>query len=385
MKKLFTKQDNIKISFMKNLTKVTTALLIILGITFASGKQAQATTVTTGTQVTVVVDYLEETAVVTAGTGGSTKFYISTDNEKSWEMIETNGMIDISSMLAKKEAVICFKGNKDIATNKVTLQAEDSTLKATYVVTNGVGSITFNTTAQLEYRKGANGKWKTTSGTMSTMMYEIKGATLFFRTPATTIKRAGKAISVKVSKRPTAPSIKIDGSKFTISGLKSGATEYRIGDSLVWIPFKPTDTKIKTLDLAALLVTSPVANTPIPAAIIEFHTLGAGKKASSAIRIVEIPLQITMPAVVSVSGSSITINDADTKKAYEYSLVKKGTTFSMSTAKWTQITSARVTVDKKAEVGDKILVRIKSTVDKTTKQVILASTYIEVPITSVTK
>ncbi|MGB4659441.1 MAG: hypothetical protein WBI07_09690, partial [Mobilitalea sp.] len=220
MKNLFKNQESKKTSFIKNLTKVATALLVILGITFASEQQAQATTVTTGTQVGVVVDYLEETAVVTAGTGGSTKFYISTDNEKSWEMIETYGIIDISSMLAKKEVIVCFKGNKDTATNKVTLQAEDSTLKATYVVTNGVGSITFNTTAQLEYRKGANGKWKTTSGTMSTMMFEIKGATIFFRTPATTIKRAGKAVSVKVSKRPTAPSIKIDGGKLNISGLK---------------------------------------------------------------------------------------------------------------------------------------------------------------------
>ncbi|MGB4661218.1 MAG: hypothetical protein WBI07_18745, partial [Mobilitalea sp.] len=147
----------------------------------------------------------------------------------------------------------------------------------------------------------------------------------------------------------------------------------------------PTDTKVKTLDLSALLVASTVANTPIPAAIIEFHTLGSGKKASSAIRIVQIPLQATMPAVVSISGSSITISDADTKKAYEYTLVKKGAVLSLSTAKWTQITSARVAVDKKAEIGDKILVRIKSTVDKTTKQVILASTYIEFPITSVTK
>jgi len=384
MKKIFKNHEGKDTLFMKNISKVTIAFLVILGITFATRQEAQATTVVTGTQVKVVVDYLEETAVVTAGTGGSTKFYISTDNEKSWEMIETYGIIDISTLLAKKEIIVCFKGNKDTVTNKVTLQAEDSTLKAAYVVTNGVGSITFSTTAQLEYRKGANGNWKTVIDA-STMMYEIKGATLFFRTPATTIKRAGKVISVKVSKRPAAPSVKVDGSKLIISGLNSGATEYRIGDSPAWTPFKPTDTKVKALDLTALLVTNAVANVAIPAAIIEFHTVGSGKKVSSVIKIVEIPLQLTMPAVVSVSGSSITINDADTKKAYEYTLVKKTAVFSLTTAKWTQITSARVTVDKKAEIGDKILVRIKSTVDKTTKQVIPASTYIEITITSVTK
>lgn len=333
-------------------------------------------------QVNVTVDYAEEMAMVTAGSGGSTKFYLSTDGKKSWDLLDTTA-VDLSGLLTTREYIIYFKGNKDSVPTAVTLQGEDRTLKPVYSIANGVGLITFTSPYTVQYKKGDNGSWKTVTSPFYTSIYELKGAKLYFRTAPSTTKRAGKIVTVNVRKRPSAPSVRLDGSKLCITGLSSGKTQYRIGDSTVWNTFTATTTTAKVLDLATLLGVT-VSNSPIPASIIEFRTSGADKRLPSSVKVLEIPLQTTMSAsFASINGTTLTILDSNTRKQYEYTVVSRGSFLNLNTARWSTINGGRTVKISRVGIGDKILVRIKSTVDTTTKQVIPASTYIEYLVTSI--
>jgi hypothetical protein len=333
--------------------------LIVSSMTPIKVAKADATT-----QVSATVDYTEEIIRVTAGTGHtSTRFYMSTDNQKTWDLLDVSGVVDISGFLASKVVTLYFKGNKDLSPAKVELPAEDSSLKAAYTIVGGDGRITLtNATSPVEYRKGANGPWRPMTGTvMYTAIYEVKGATLYFRTVATAGKRAGKIVTVKISKRPTAPTVKLDYSKLCISGLKAGETQYRVGDSSVWVPFTSTDPKVKSISLYTLLAVSPSAI--IPAGTIEFRTQGKDKKLHSSVKIIEVPAQITAPTNVALTGTTLTITDTNTKRYYEYTIVHANAILDYNTAKWTAVTSRNAVVIPKAIITDKIYVRLKSATD----------------------
>ncbi|MDF2544499.1 MAG: hypothetical protein K0S47_4217 [Herbinix sp.] len=378
---LHNQGENRKPLFNRNYLAISILFLLFFCINIHTTAKASSVS---GSSITVKINYLEEIATLSPGSGNSTKFYISLDKMKTWELIEPYGMMDISALLQAKSVELYFKGNKDANPVPVTLQGEENSLKVTYQIVGGEGrAVITNTTLPIEYRKGNNGAWKTASYSMSTTIYEIKGATLYFRTIATESKRAGKIVTFKVPKRPSAPSVKLDGSKLCITGMKSGEMLYRIGDSTSWVPYATNDPKIKYLDLKSLFGSSLPANTPIPAGMIEFRTGPTDKKAASAVKVIEITQQPTVPDTISLSGTTLTILDSDKKRAYEYTIVKKNTSLNLQTARWTSVTSAKSVVIKGVEVGDKILVRLKSRTDSTTKQLILASTYKELPVTSI--
>ena len=373
--------------YISKLLKVLIFITIIVGVFTSTVRKAEASAIAgTSGQVIVKINYLEEVAVVTAATGSSIKFYISTDNKKTWDLVDPSGVVDISGMLQKKESIIYFKGNKETTPTAVTLQAQDSSLKATYQVVGGEGSIILSgTTIPVEYRKGTYGRWKPVSSPIPTTIYEVKGATLYFQTIATTSKRAGAPVSVKISKKPAAPAIKLDGSKLYFTGLKSGETEYRVGDSAIWIPFAPTDTKLKTIDISTLFGMGTQVNTPILAGIVEFRTKATIKKVASSVKIIEVPVQPIFPDTAILNGTTLSIKDTDLKKAYEYVRVEKGATLNIKTAKWVSITaSAKPVVLKSTSIGDKIYVRLKSTTDNVSKVITPASTTKELTVITIT-
>lgn len=365
---------------------VSLLALIIIPLVINRSFNASANTTTSGSQVKVQIDLLEETAIVTAGPGGSTKFYISTDNMKTWEYIDYASAIDLSGIMSSKPVTVYFKGNKDTNPLKVDLPGEDNSLKVKYEVVDGVGRIVFsNSSLPVEYRKGSNGVWKSASNNMPTIQYELKGASLQFRTVATASRRAGKIVTVKIPKRPAAPSVSLDASKLVIKGLKAGQTQYRVGDATNWTTFSPPDGKSNSIDISALL---PSSNNLIPAGTIEFRTLGSNKKVHSAIKVIEILPQAAAPSNVNLVGKILTISDSDTKRNYEYAVVPLGTAIDMKKLKWKTVTSKSPVTIKRDKgdvlIGDKVLVRIKSTTDKNTKQLILPSAYIELTVTSLT-
>ncbi len=360
------------------------ALILLLAVVKLLGPTNA--TANTGAQVNVVVNYLTETATISAGPGGSNAFYISLDKGKTWEGINAGDM-DIAAFLSTKEVDLYFKGNKDTIPRIVTLMAEPPEPKVTYTVNSGIGRIIYSTTTggSVEYRNGANGTWKPAVNNMPTSLYEIKGTTLYYRTAATTSSRPSKIASIKVPKRPTAPAVKLDGSKLMLTGFKPGETEYRINDEVAWTTFPVTDLKAKSISLYTLFTYGVASSsTPLPAGKIEFRTKGSDKKVTSASKIIEIPAQLPCPDVIYISGTTITISDSTPKRNYEYARVAAGSTLDFSTAKWTTIPTNKPTIITKVNVNDKIYVRIKSYTDSVTKQIIPASTCKEITITSIT-
>jgi hypothetical protein len=359
-------------------------LIAFLIAAWAMPDTAFATTVT-GTSVNVLVDYADETARVTTGPGGSTKFYISIDKQKTWlDINPSTGLVDISAMLSSKSVDIYFKGNKDTQVKTVTLMAEPNNITAVYVIKNGAGSIAYTVSgAAIEYRKGSNGNWKVPPATFETYMYEIKGATLQFRSAANTTTRAGKIISVKIPKRPSPPSLKVDGSKLLITGVKANETQYfnpTLGTTGGW-EYLTKDSKVKTISLYTL--TKASANTAMLPGAYEFRSYSTDKKVISGVKLIEVPAQITCPETITQVGSTFTITDTQ-NRIYEYSRASGTAQFNVATAKWSTIPANKATIIPKAYAGERIYIRIKSSVDKTTKQVIPASTYRDFLIATLT-
>lgn len=391
--KLQSSQESRIAYHIKPVFKRLIVIALIFGIILNNPVLLKTSKADATTSVGVVPNYLDEVVNIYSGPGLSTKFYISTDN-KSWEAIDTglmnsNGtnmcIMDISALLKPKAVTVYFKGNKDGNPVSVQLQGEEAGLTAAYKVVAGEGRIEFSSAYPVEYRKGANGAWKPAVSPILSSIYEVKGAALYFRSVATAAKRAGKIVQVKIPKRPSAPSVKLDGSKLNITGMKIGSTQYRKGDETAWTTFNAQDTKVKTIDLSALFGGSTVANMPIPAGVVEFRTLGSDKKPNSAIKVIEVPQQRVMAvSTASLIGSTLAINDPNTKNQYEYSIVSTGYSLNMNTARWSKITSAKAVIVPKVAIGYRILVRMKSITDSVTKQIIPASTYTEYIVSSIT-
>ncbi len=368
----------------KGLFKKVIMFALFLCIILAEPGMTKKSFADGGTQLVVTPNYIDETATITAAPGGSSRYYISIDNMRNWDMLDSN-MVDISSLLGSKDTIIYFKGNKDTNPYPLTLQGEDKSLTASYKASNGVGRVEFTSGLPVEYRKGPNGVWKTATNPMPTSIYEIKGTSLYFRTAATAAKRAGRIVVVRVPKRPTAPSVRLDGSKLMITGMKPGETLYRVGDN-AWTPFNPTDKSVRALDLSALLGGSTLTNVAIPAGTIEFRVMGNDKKANSAVKVLEVPQQtVLQQGQVTITGSSITvIGDANQKVQYEYTVLSGNNALNLNTARWSSITVNRTVTVPRVSIGDKILVRRKSTTDQVTRQIIPASTYIVLQVTGIT-
>ncbi|MBH1940394.1 hypothetical protein I5677_05720 [Mobilitalea sibirica] len=370
----------------RNSIKKIFYLMLLLCMIISGYSITKASSVTySGSQVSVRIDYLEELAYINSGSQNSSKIYLSTDNMKSWELVEPFGYLDLSTLLKRKEVIIYLKGNKDTNPLKVSLQGEDSGFSAEYEVSGGKGRVVLNRPINLvEYRKSKNSHWRPVTSDMitSTSIYEMQGASFEFRTIATQDKRAGKIVTVKIPKKPSAPSVKLDGSKLCFTGLRSQQTLYRVGDSTTWIPFNPSDSKDKILDLRSLLAPNYPFNVAIPGGVIEFQTIGSNKKVASYVKTIEVPTQPTVPDRINLNGTTLTISDPDIKRAYEYTIVDLTKTIDLKTARWSKVTASKPVIIKKASIGDKILVRLKSTTDPNTKQVIPASTFKEFVVTS---
>lgn len=343
--------------------------------------------------VNVRIDYLTGIVTVTAGSGGSNKFYFSTDKKKTWELIETTtGTLDVRELMKSSDVTLYFKGNKDPTPKEQIILAEDKTLKAVYTVEKGVGKITFtNAARQIEYRVGANSNWQDKPSNFVTTMYEVTGATIQFRTKATTAVRAGKIVSVKIKKRPKAPSVKVDGSKLEISGLKSGTTQYRLSTATVWETFNPGDPKVKSIKIADLLSGSATENAQISAGIIEFRTIATDKLAASAVSSIEFVRQRAAPTTgtVILDGTTLSIPGATSANPYEYLALQSHLVPDLSVHKWKSITNDKPIIIQKAGTaeiipGDKIYVRLKAVKDKATGIENMASQYVLFPVVSIT-
>lgn len=356
------------------------AVMFALALAFILVKEPETARAST---VNYTINY--ETQLLDAS-NNSGRVYISLDNEKSWESLEDSGnVVDISSILQTKETYVYLRTNNSAVSTKVTLMAEP---EKDIVITVTGNSITYssNTGTPVEYQKGKNGPWITlnASGVFNTKPMEIKGATINFRTKAQPNRRAGKIVAVKIAKRPTAPSVKFDGSKLSITGLKPGM-QYRTPSS-GWLPVILGD-KANSVSIylfnGASSITNATYATPFAPTTLEFRTPATDKKAASSSKVITIQAQPSFPGSVVLTNSTLRVNDSS-GKAYEYTVLEPNTTLDLNKARWTSLTPNRDVILKNVSINQILFVRAKSYTDKTTKQVVPASTVYTQTITGIT-
>ncbi len=357
-----------------------TAIIFALAVTFTLVKAPVTARAST---VNYTINY--ETQLLDASLN-SGRVYLSLDNQKTWESLEDSGsIVDLSSILQTKETYVYLKTNNSTVATKVTLMAEPT--KDISVTLSG-GSITYSNTLgiPIEYQKGKSGPWITlgVSGTMNTKPMEIKGATINFRTKAIATRRAGKIVTVKVSKRPTAPSVKMDGSKLSITGLKAGM-QYRTPSSS-WLPVILPD-KTNSLSIyyfgGITSYTNATYASPFAATTLEFRVMATEKKAASSSRVVVIPAQPSFSGTVNLTNSTLKVLDS-TGKTYEYTVLEPNTTLDLNRARWSSLSPNKDVILKNVSVNQVLVVRVKSYVDKATKQTVPASTVYIQTITGIT-
>lgn len=349
---------------------------------FASQLEGEITSFASDTLIGITVDYINEQVILSPGVNGSTKYYFSSD-KKNWELLPSNVM-DISMLLKAKSVTVYFKGNRDAGVYAYQLQGEETTLKPEYTVINGQGHISVSGGAgTIEYRKGTKGPWITYTAPILSAPYEVKGCTFYFRVAATSATRAQKMVTLKVSKRASAPNVKLDGNKLALTGIKD-TMEYRIGDNSDWKSFAESDLKAKYISFQALFANQAMQNTAIPAGVIEVRTKSTNGKVASSAKLLTTEPQPGMPSTPSITGTTLTISDASNDKKYEYAILNKITTsLDLYTQKWSAVAKNTPIVLKNISVGDRVLVRLKSTTDKTTQVVTPASLFKEFIITSI--
>lgn len=346
------------------------------------------------------IDYVKSKIILTSS-NGSTKFYISKDKQKSWELLNStvkgsSTELELAAYMKTSEVVLYFKGDKDLTPIELKIPKEETDLKVTYKVSGTNGSLVFTNRkgALLEYRTSATGYWiEHNSDTFDTSAYDDTGMTLQFRTKATTNKRAGKIVNAKIPKRPSAPTVKVDFQNMEITGLKKGNTQYRVGNNSTWTTFNPSDTKVKGLSLYDILSNGTVSNTTqLNANTIEFRTIIDGKKVPSAIKLLDFNKQPSAPNIDGVlSGSTITIKDASKDKPYEYVVLKTTEIAEMNpkTAKWKRVTSPKSIIIKKTGnattiKGDVVFIRLAAVTDAKTSKITPPSLYAQKVIESTT-
>lgn len=328
-----------------------------------------------------------------------TAIYFS-DSSKKWKVIpgqiDSNGMIsmDISWVPDTLNYNLYFKGN--ISTNIINIiipkketrfKASFNTLKGTVLFSN-VGD------RSIEWRKIGSTSWHTVNqDTLATELwaYFSNGAQLCYRLApvnGTGISdpglRGSNEVTVSIPKKSAAPSITVNGSKFSIALNKGIAYRKLISDGVYsdWITIN-SNTNLLLSNIAPEVIYNIEAGVN-KSAVFQFRSNASTSKQVSEITTLTIPVQKAAPdltgcgislSYTSASTLSIIVKTANTSSLFEYTIVPKGKVLNYQTATWKDIASSSAVsiTSKSAPEGSHIFVRKKSMEASDTRSFSLAS------------
>lgn len=356
----------------------------------------------------VSIDYEELWLVVDAG--DNTAVYYSDKSQKVWtealKAADGKYYIDISWLKNTSNVVLSVKGDKNDSVVTIPIAARESKFKVKFDKVNGTLSFTSlpEGTVSFEWRKATSYEWHTATveeaGTTGSAFWKeieklrVSGASIYVRLPQTegkagadgtfgAGKRQSKEVKVSISKRVSAPKIKIDGKKLTLN--TTTAMEYSTDNGKTWT---------KAVKNMGLETAAPGAlGAGAQDATVWFRRAATAKAGYSKTTVLEIPAQRTAPTVsaggtaeVSYESSGgkfyLSFSDASKASPYEYTVVKSGSTLNMSKASWKSVTSAKkISVSAKtAPEGSVIYVRKKAVNQTSTTEFELASAMGEIPV-----
>lgn len=379
---------------------ITSALILMLVLISLAPTHTKA-----ATSISVKEINYQNSTITLQLNEGDTAVYFSDSSKKNWEevpgTIQSNKTInmDISWIALNKNYILCFKGNSSTSVISVMIPKQASNFGATFNKIKGTISFKNAGNRSIEWRKKGSTTWKTvdnnTIASEMSLMYS-NGATLYFRlspsngTGITNVGfRPSKEVSITIPKKPSAPNISVNGSKFTIA-LKKGMA-YRIvnKDSTAdeWVTVgRSSDLLLKSV--APNVLHNPTTVSP-SAITMQFRTNASSNALMSKTASITIPVQEGPPSMeghgisisyTSSSSLSLQVKAASNTMPFEYTIVKEGSELNYLTANWTAIsTSTAITLDSTVvKAGSHIYVRKKSVGSFEKSDYTLASAEIDV-------
>ncbi len=372
-----------------------TVLLLFLLLPNLSVQRANAAE----NSITVKKINYEDSTITLQGNPGDTVLYFSDSAMKTWESVpgklssDRTITMDISWISVTGTYVLNLKGNASTEVTTVVLPKQYTNFKATLNKTTGAITFSNTDTRNIEWRKKGSTVWKTVN--KSTIAAELSyfntnGATVYFRLASIdgtgntdTGKRPSKEIAISIPKKISAPSIKINGSKFAIPVKKGMA--YRIvnddGQTTDWRTITGS-TDLLLQDVAPQVM---YANNSMQKEVtLQFRVNATSTSQVSNITTVTVPVQKAPPVpesngvslkVVSSTLLSLQVKAASNDIPFEYAIVKAGNEWNDQSANWTAITSgAEISINNKtAPAGSHIYLRKKSEEASQDKEFSLAS------------
>lgn len=372
----------------------------------------------TGELLTVTEINYQNSTITLTGNGDSV-VYFSNSSAKKWEEAGTfeNGkcVFDISWVSLSSNYVISFKGDKSDGILKVTIPKQVTNFKVKYVPDNNEQPFTFTgvtTGRTIQWRKNGVGEWSfwnntTTNDSLSYL--KENGATLYFRlapengnSVSNTGKRASKEVSVKVSAKKAAPTVKVDASKFTVP--LTAKMSYRVLEldadgnlqgetSTNWVTVGGTKSYSLSEIAPSAMYTdvNKAANSTKPVAI-QFKNSATKSAQESRIATVIIPAQDIVTeekdgigSIVYTSSKTleVEVKAASNKEvAYEYCIVDKDNYIAgdldYNRVSWTTLSGTKITLNSTAaKEGSHIYVRRKAKGNQGDENFALASKELE--------
>lgn len=352
---------------------------------------AQASAVSIGT-----IDYENLTMLVYHN--HNSIVYYSTD-KSTWLQLEgaldsTTGayIMDISWVSDKSDVTLYFKGDIVTTVKSVTLPIRNTSITVSYdrVETE----FTFDNVEDMEvfqWRKSSDYHWTTVDFDESSSSYRqfikqienfmVKGAKILIRTPQVkgtgaedAGKRPSKEISVTISARSAAPSVKISSSKLTTN--TTTAMEYYDTKSSLWVEC----TNSMTLEELAPAVLYENGGKTVTIKIRKAATTSAPYSKTATLTI---PGQAAAPTLggntcdvtyyYMNSKLMLQFNNASTEKAYEYAIVKPSGTYDVAKVSWRTVNNTKLMTlsSLTAPSGSTIYVRKKGTDENSSKNISL--------------
>lgn len=359
-------------------------------LTLAFGVFSSKTAYAVGAGISVQEINYDNSTITLKVNPGDTVVYFSDENMKTWEAIPTDigtdrlVTLDISWISATSKYVLTVKGDASTEVVKITIPKQVSNFKARYNKVKGTVSFTNHYNRTIQWRKKDSYIWNTVNTDNFASQLEMlctQGATVYLRLAPTNSymingtltegARPSKETSIAIPKKMDAPTVLINGSKFSIKVDKNMAYRTVSSDGTIgdWKNVT-TSTNLWLKDLAgSALYTN--ASTPQSEVTLQFRKNPTSTSQVSHIATVTVPIQEAPPSetehgieinYTSSTTFTLQIKAASETKPFEYTIVKPDNTLDYATASWTSVTtSEEITIkSEKAPAGSHVYVRKKS-------------------------
>lgn len=368
----------------RNKWRVILFLSILLSLSFAmvGWNRIQASEA----KITVKEINYEKSTITLQVNSGDTEVYFSASSKNDWEevpgRIDSNGQIvmDISWVSVSKNQVINIKGDKSAQITSIVIPKQTKNFKAAYHKSKSIITFTNAGNRTIEWRKKNSPIWQRVHlSTLETELsyYYTHGASLVFRLASVngvsetdTGMRPSNEVTVTIPKRTAAPSVKINGSSFSLK-VNKGVTYRTVKDDGTfsnWV----TNTSSADLNLFELASLAMYGKDGVQEEVkLQFRKNATNSTQISNIATVIIPIQEGPPEeekngitlnYTSSTTLSLTVKSASEAMPFEYSIVKDGAELDYRTTAWKTIVDSNSTsiTAKSAPKGSRIYLRKKA-------------------------